>query len=340
MKLVVGNPQPGSKPVSIFTVVVLYKMRAEESATLKSLQAAVEATRREELRLAIFVADNTPGGQEPGELPAGARYERFPENPGLARPYNLALARAEAAGFDWLLTLDQDTRLPANYLAEFAGYARRWADESSIAAIVPRIEDDGVAISPLRFVGGFMPRVAGPNDDGILGGHASALNSASLLRVAALRRVAGYDERFPLNNSDTAMFHRLDLAGYRTLLAGAVVVRHELAIMRRERRMTLERYERLLEDERDFWDLHMGMLGRTERLLRLCGRVVKGFANGEEAEFRRLTMAEIWRRVSSRRATRIEAMRQEPAAEAVRQEREPAARTRSENQDRERGART
>ncbi len=308
MELTVKDQKLADETVTILAVVVLYKMRAEQSATIKSLGAAIASARPADLKVAVFVADNTPGGQEPGELPQEVIYERFPENPGLVTPYNLALARAAEDGFDWLLTLDQDTHLPVNYLTELAGYARRYAGDRSIAAIVPRIEDEGVRISPLRFAGGFMPRVAGPADDGVLGRHASALNSASLLRVDALRQAGGYDERFPLNNSDTAMFERLDRAGYRVVLAGNVVVRHELAIMRRQERMTLERYEQLLEDERDFWDLHMGALGRMERLLRLAGRVAKGFASGEHAAFRRLTIAEIRRRVFSRRAMRLRTM--------------------------------
>ncbi len=292
--------------VSIFAVVVLYQMRPAESPTLVSLQASLESLSNDKARLVLILADNTPGGQAPGELPVEGRYEAFPDNPGLAKPYNKFLAEAAAAGFDWFLTLDQDTDLPRHYLEQLTRYAKRYASDLSVGAIVPHIEEEGVPLSPFRFVGGSFPHVVRPGVDGILGSHASALNSAALLRVASLQSFGGYDERFPLNNSDTALFERLDQYGFRTVVMGGVAVEHELAIMRREDRMTPQRYEQLLRDERDFWDLHKGMLARAERLLRLMGRLAKGFKEKEGSAFQAITFAEVRLRLFSRRRTRVE----------------------------------
>ena len=289
--------------VSIFAIIVIYKMRPDESATVQTLMRAIDAVDPATLKLSVFIADNTPGGQPVKELPPAIRYQAFPENPGLVAPYNLAIAQAKQEGYRWLLTLDQDTHLPPGYLANMVESVRRYEMEEHVAAIVPRIVDNGIPISPIHFAGGFFPRVLGYRADGLLARHSSALNSASLLRISALTRVGGYDDRFPLNNSDTALFHRLDVAGYRIALAHDTVVQHELAIMQRADRMTLDRYRQLLIDERDFWDLHMSSMARAERLLRLMGRLVKGVIGNEDAAFRQVTLREIKTRLFTRRAT-------------------------------------
>lgn len=291
--------------VAIFVVIVIYKMQLHESATVQSLQKAIQSVDASQLNATVLIADNTPGGQRVADLPAGVRYRAFPENPGLVTPYNLAIAQAEQDGCRWLLTLDQDTHLPSGFLTTLAQHIRHYDSQEQIAAIVPRIFDRGVPISPLQFKGGFLPVVVGPGVEGMLGPYASALNSASLLRISALKRAGGYDPGFPLNNSDTAMFHRLDRTGFRIALAGDVAVEHELGIMRREDRMTPERYRRLLLDERHLWDLYMGPMGRLERLLRLAARLLRGFVRGESGPFRRITLGELRTRLYTRRSIRL-----------------------------------
>jgi GT2 family glycosyltransferase len=303
---ITGHPAPGkSAETSIFAVVVLYKVHPEQSATMRTLQRAAEAAADSPLKLRISVCDNTPGGQDVGPLAAGLRYQAAVDNPGLAAAYNSALATASAEGFQWLLTLDQDTDLPADFLTTLLKYVARYEPNQRIAAIVPHIVDKDRHVSPLRFVGGFLPSILPEDFDGVAKPFTTALNSASLLRVSALREVGGYDERFPLHNSDTSLFHRVGKAGKLIAVAGDLMVHHELAIMDRQDRMTAERYRLLLADERAFWDLHMGFLGRVERLLRLLARSVKDILQGRNKEFHAITLREAWYRLTTRRRSRV-----------------------------------
>ena len=293
--------------LNILAVLVVYKTIPAECTSLRSLLQAAERASGIALRVGIVVFDNTPGGQDPGKLPDRVAYRALPDNPGLALPYNEALAYAASEGFSWLLTLDQDTSLPADFLCRLEPYVRRWEREAGVAAIVPQIVDHGRVISPFRFIGGFLPRVLPAGSMGISGRFTSALNSGSLLRVSALRELGGYDPRFPLHNSDTRLYQRLDEAGKHVLLAGDIRVDHELAILQREKRMTLDRYRKLLRDECDFWDLHMGVLGRTERLIRLAGRMCKGYLKQENSAFLTVTRQEMMRRLRVRRRDRMRA---------------------------------
>ena len=97
------------KPVSIFAVVVIYRVAPMESSSVTSLLAAARFADSTGLRLRIRIADNTPGGHAAVDLPPELEYCSDPANPGLAKPYNDALQVCAAEDFGWLLTLDQDS---------------------------------------------------------------------------------------------------------------------------------------------------------------------------------------------------------------------------------------
>ncbi len=296
-------PVRDEPPAKLLAIIVIYKMQPMDSPSFQTLLLARDSA-ADCCDVSILIADNTPGAQECPGLPDGVSYRAFPDNPGLATPYNDAVSEAELRGCNWLLTLDQDTSLPTDFLSSMLRHLRQHQQDDRIAGVVPCIIDNGTVLSPLRFVGGFFPRVLRRGTTGVSRPHTMALNSAALLRVSALKQVGGYDPSFPLNNSDTAIFRRLDLANRRLVVAGDVVVQHELAIMRRKHRMTPERYRQLLIDERHFWQLYMPLLGRLERLVRLLGRLVKGCFTGEESSFQRITLLEIRYRLSHRTRNR------------------------------------
>jgi GT2 family glycosyltransferase len=298
---------------SILAVIVLYRTRPSESSSVQTLLKAAQVASSEspKLRLSILVIDNTPGGQQIEALPEGIRYRALPDNPGLAKPYNAAIDLAEHENFTWLLTLDQDTSLPTNFLTSLDRYAKQYQPVDKVAAIVPMVVDNGRPISPFRFVGGFLPVVLAPGTSGILGPHTSAINSTSLLRVSALRQLGGYDVRFPLHHSDTSLYLRLDRAGKQVAAAGDIFVSHELAIMNRQKRMSIDRYQHALADECAFWDLEMGFWGRVERLMRLAGRAAKDILHNEQKAFAAATLTEIRHRLLTRRLRRISRLKQD-----------------------------
>jgi GT2 family glycosyltransferase len=302
---------------SILAVVVLYKTLPERSSTVRTLLEAAQAAPDVACRLRVLLIDNTPGGQDVGPLQEAIQYKAVPHNPGLAAAYNDALQLAIHEGFDWLLTLDQDTSLPASFLIDMAAAARLYEGSTDVGAIVPRMVDQGKTISPFRFVGGWFPRVLSETVSGVSARHTSALNSGSLFNTRILHSVGGYDERFPLHNSDTRVYQRLDIAGKRVAIAGHVVVPHELSILDRQNRITPDRYRLMLEDECDFWDHHMSLAGRLERLIRLAGRACKGLLQKEKRSFQEITVGEMWRRISTTRRRRTQARDAKAAGDTV-----------------------
>ncbi len=299
-------PEVTQAVTSIFAVVVLYKMLPAQSPSLATLLEASVAVPSGALRLRILIVDNTPGGQSPGPLPEGVLYRAAPHNPGLAEAYNGAIEDASAANFPWLLTLDQDTTLPPDFLSLLVHHVRLIDHDKRVAVLAGHIVDRGRSLAPYHLAGGFWPIILPRTFAGLAKPFTSTLNSAVLLRIAALQAIGGYDERFPLNNSDTSLFHRLGLAGQRMYIVGGLTISHELAMMDREQRMSPDRYRQVLADERAFWDRYMNLFARVERLLKLFGRLIKGMLRGERKEFSRLTFQELRLRLLSRRKQRIQ----------------------------------
>ena len=127
----------------LLAVIVIYKRPLCESPSLRTLLEASALISETSVSLGILIRDNTPGGQDPGHIPEGVQYESAPSNPGLAQAYNRALEIAREEQYDWLITLDQDTSLPPDFLVRVGALADKFESCPMIGAIVPQVVGDG-----------------------------------------------------------------------------------------------------------------------------------------------------------------------------------------------------
>jgi GT2 family glycosyltransferase len=290
-------------PVRIFAVIVLYKMLPRDSPTLRTLLEASQGVAQLDLRILLW--DNTPGDTDPGPLPEGILHVRAPDNPCLAKAYNYARSLAAEHRYTWLLTLDQDSVLPANFLSRISEIASAISSDLDIAAIVPQVTGDGRLLSPFHLVLSGLPRWFPRGFIGIPDTAIFAVNSASMLRIDALQEIGGYDPLFPLDASDLNLFYRFSRAHRRVYVAGDVQVHHDFSLFKQDQRMSASRYQAMLVDECAFWDLYMAPLARAERLLRLTARLIRDALRGKNAKFRQVTISELRRRLTRSRSRRI-----------------------------------
>lgn len=268
---------PDAGIVTLFVVIVLYKMKPRESLTLRTFQASRSAASGAGAKIKLLLYDNTPGGQDPGELPDGALYESDPSNGRLSKAYNYALGLAEQQGFDWLLTLDQDSNIPLEFVSRLVHTAVFVSPLEIVGAIVPFASSDGRIISPKVIMRhGTLGRSF---QDGFIGlslKRAHAVNSASTLRVRALRAIGGYDLRFNLWFSDIVMYNNLHRHNFRIFVAGDIHIDHELSGFDLRSRSTVQRYEEILQTEEAFYDQEMDRLGEVVVIMKLVYRLVYG----------------------------------------------------------------
>jgi GT2 family glycosyltransferase len=202
-------------------VVVLYGQSPGQSEALCSLLDVAASRPDAAQRISLVIYDNSP---RPHELsisaPFPTQYIHDAENAGLARAYNAALAHAQAQGSTWILLLDQDTRLSAQYLDELLDASEALKSSTDVGAIVPKIWAGTRLYSPeapflwqIRRQFSNRHHSVEENVTGIVAEPLTAYNSGAALRVSALEQMGGFPEDFWLDYLDHAVFQRLRLDG-------------------------------------------------------------------------------------------------------------------------------
>jgi GT2 family glycosyltransferase len=275
------NALPSSvrKAFNLIGLVVLYKLRPSESSGLRSLLTAIDYLEQSSHQVQVVLFDNTPGGQDPGLLPKNVRYFSARSNVGLATAYNRALEVAQSEGYLWLLTLDQDTQLPPDFLVKISLHAAQSQSDESVAAIVPHLKHGATPVSPI-YVGLLRHSAVPEGFTGLNDRELYALNSAALLRVSALRQIGGFCEDFWLDQLDLALHRTLHDAGMRTYVAGDIQVQHELSLQD-YRSLPVDRLRNFLQAESAFFDLYKGALENQVLTATLLFRYFKRRVRGE-----------------------------------------------------------
>jgi GT2 family glycosyltransferase len=259
----------------LLAVVVLYKMLPSGSPAFNTLQEAKRSFHDERANITLLLFDNTPGGQEVGFLPAAVQYKADVNNSGLAHAYNYALKVACEQGYNWLLTLDQDTSLPINFLRSLYDAAMFVAPLNTLAAIVPCLSSDGRRVSPSRLVNPWAFAKILPNHFiGVSFGETIAVNSGSTFRVSALQAIGGYDPNFYLGCSDLAIFHRLYCHNFGVFVAGNIHLEHEMSCLDLRNRSTPERYADSFQAEELFYDEHLGRIAGIVLVVKILRRLL------------------------------------------------------------------
>jgi GT2 family glycosyltransferase len=146
---------------------------------------------------------------------------------------------------------------------------------------------------------------------GLYKDRAYAVNSATLIRVAALRQVGGYNEEFWLDLSDVYVFLALHRAGKSMYIAGDLRLDHSIASMDFDNEMSPERYRNFMAAESAFIDLYLSPLERLAQLLRLLVRTLRQYRRYENKIFSRITWDYFLQRLFRSRARRLESWRQQ-----------------------------
>jgi GT2 family glycosyltransferase len=289
---------------SILAVIVLYRMDPFQAPVFRSLLASASAQAPGDLHLKILMYDNTPNGRQPHSLPDYVEYVPAKQNDGLAGAYNYALGIAETEGFDWLLTLDQDSRVPVSILPRLAALARSLQGNEQVVAIVPHLLEDAKSISPL-YVGYWRPSKIPQGFSGLPDREICAMNSAATWRVAYLREVGGFDSRFWLDYLDYAMHRCAFRAGKLVYIAPEIVVQHELSTLDLGKRMSPTRFENVLLAESAFADLYKNSLERAILPVRWARECFRYMQRGDDLSFVRSTLRAMLRRLFRSRRYRL-----------------------------------
>lgn len=311
---VMGDSAPGRERIqsdmSILAIVVLYGMSPEVSPTVRTLLTSAAAlTSIERAKFKVLIYDNTPNAHTPGFLGNCFEYHASAENGGLASAYNYALRRAEEEGFEWLLTLDQDTEIHQEYLSKLFELVRQLHSDDRTAAIAPCIADKGVVISPHILFYGLSKRFP-KGYQGLSRKETAVINSATAWRVSAVRDIGGFNPLFWLDYLDYWVCHSIYRSGRRIYVDGNLTISHELSLLDRKNRMTAARFDNFLSAETAFYDVYRSRVEGLVLTFRVLGRLLKQIIRREDLVLRALTWSCFKRRLFQPKAMRVDNWRQ------------------------------
>ena len=293
--------------VKLYIVIVLYRMEPVASATYCTLLRSLTEPMARPPAFRVLLYDNAPPAKAPTGLPDHVSYFASPANTGLADAYNFAIAQAQAEGFGWLLTLDQDTDLPADFIPRLTEVAADCTPRAEIAAIVPHIRAGTRDVSPNWFAGGVRPRWFARGYHGVPQQDVYAFNSGALVRVAAAEAIGGYSRLFWLDYCDAYLFREIQKRHWKVFVAGDIHLQHDFSMMDIRNKMSLWRYQNAVEAGSAFYDLEMSPLAGLEHTLRLLLRLAKHLVRHDGVAVRRITAGMLWHRLFTPKAKRIEA---------------------------------
>lgn len=294
----------------IMAVLVLYRCAPEDSACWKSLQLQVEEL-PEDLQFSLLLCENEAGQSGGQHLPGWVEYLPRKENAGLAWAYNAGLERALSNRAAWLLTLDQDTVLPLDFVRQMFARAAALDAREDIAAIVPELmSSHGEVYSPFLAKTGYESALPA-GFKGVARGDVRAFNSGALLRVNWLKDNGGYNSLFWLDFLDHALFRALGRSGSRVWIAGDIRVEHHLSLAENRSSMSAARFQNFLEAEAASLDLYGTRTEGWLHTLRLIGRIVNQRRRRDPAYFTRQTTLLLGRRLRFTRQQRVKHWREQ-----------------------------
>ncbi len=135
---------------------------------------------------------------------------RNEENKGIAKALNQLMLAAKKDGFNWVLTLDQDSVSPSNIIEEF----KKYIEVENVGMLCPVISDRNKGIT-IDAEDGFKEV-------------AKCITSGSLLSVKVWNKIDGFDESMFIDGVDFDICYRLRKAGHKILCIKSVVLLHEL----------------------------------------------------------------------------------------------------------------
>ncbi|HBO06466.1 glycosyltransferase [Bacteroides sp. OM08-17BH] len=186
---------------TILIVIVLYKNKIANSVSYQIIKEQCNSNCK------IFIYDNSPV-IDSDFIKYPIVYIHDHSNGGLGKAYNSAAQYAKENGIDWLLILDQDTKLLSGFLENYIQTIKKHPE---ISILAPQVKlPDGTLLSPhcrKRKLKKMVSDAFYPMNVYFL------INSGLCIRTSAFLQVKGYNEDVWLDFSDIQFTRKLSHSG-------------------------------------------------------------------------------------------------------------------------------
>lgn len=193
----------------IAAVVILYHPADEVITNIQSYASYVET---------LYVFDNTEKTasdlrEKLSHLP-NARFFHNGRNDGIAKVLNIAAKMAIADGFDWLLTMDQDSSFNQEAIRYYFNCFQNFGNKATTAFIGPAFGRENMPSTP----------ECAPEEV------EDTITSGALLNLSLFNAIGEFDENLFIDFVDTEYCVRAAMAGYKTVQLKNIYLQHTLGV--------------------------------------------------------------------------------------------------------------
>lgn len=176
----------------------------DESRFLNSISSVLQQFSR------VYLFDNSTKEIELPELPDTVVYITEHANKGIAYALNRMMECAENDGFQWMVTMDQDSVIPDQMESTFEQHL----NDKDVAIICPQVIDTRRA---------YMEVKTSPVEEYV----PECITSGSCTSIKAWKAVGGFDEWLFIDLVDNEFCKRIVLSGYKILQLNRLVMNQE-----------------------------------------------------------------------------------------------------------------
>jgi GT2 family glycosyltransferase len=253
---------------SIQIILVLYKTKLEDSLSYQTLCSNVHHLK---VNYELLIYNNSPEV----EIIEKSTYVvvNSESNKMLAGAYNFALKRALKNDRNWLLLLDQDTKLTEDYFIKINEFIL--SETKNVSAVIPICWKGDRFVSPREYSAtiGLSWFCRPLKNGGITKKCISAINSASLLNVSDLKEIGGFSMEYPLDALDHWYYFQF-FKKQKNILILDTVIEQNLSLFDFKKNVSIHRYYSILNAELKF-NKEIGIIAIIAWKLRLIPRAIK-----------------------------------------------------------------
>lgn len=204
--------------MNIFAIIITY------NPTLTDLHNAISSLLPQVKK--IIIVDNGSTNIDDFSFPAKVELIKLNENEGIAKATNIGLKRAIELKADFVITSDQDSVYPDDYVYNFFKAYSEY-DEKSIAAYVPVFyEKNSNSVKPVYMKKhGFIKKIQQKKDSQFV---CQAIASGMIIKVSSLQTVGFMNEDLFIDSVDFEWCWKVAYCGKKILSVRNLKLTHSL----------------------------------------------------------------------------------------------------------------
>ena len=140
-------------------------------------------------------------------------YQWLGENLGIAKALNVGAEYAIENGFDYIVTMDQDSRLINLLLKQLSDYIANYTSKNNVAIFSPRHINEGVDLHQIK---------AEVTNDFY------AMSSGNFLNLSIWKQIGKFNEQLFIDMVDVEYYVRALIAGYQVLTVQRITMLHHM----------------------------------------------------------------------------------------------------------------